>query len=273
MKYAIFSAFVFVSLSMQAQKASKALSIEKLHLKGFSAQFSPEGDRLLYAGKHFNALFLYDLDQKEVTKVADGIGVGFEPIITSDAIIYQKCKDELERIELASEERQIVPVSQNNLNPKDYLARDQKLGEVYFARSSSDLRSIVLLSYAGAKEITPLGDVDYINISLSPDRKKVLFRVSGMGSYIADLNGKVLGELGDVEFPKWVNDDEVLYTETEDDGYQYIRSNVYIESLAGGSKIALTVDSDAIALYPSVSQDESKVVFNTPEGELYLIHR
>ena len=77
--------------------------------------------------------------------------------------------------------------------------------------------------------------------------------------------------MGNVEFPVWVDDETVIYAEIQDDGHHYIKSDLYIQNILETNKVHLTQNTEAIALYPTICEEQLKVAFNSPEGEVYLI--
>jgi Tol biopolymer transport system component len=121
------------------------------------------------------------------------------------------------------------------------------------------------------KVISPAGDVYYIWPSISPDRSKILFTAAGKGSYISDLNGNILSELGHLNSPKWLNEEWVIGMRDEDDGYITTQSDVIAVNILSGNEINLTANFEGIAVYPAASLDARKVVFHTPEGALYKL--
>lgn len=58
--------------------------------------------------------------------------------------------------------------------------------------------------------LTPNGpDVSYLWVSLSPDRKHILYYVPRQGAYVCDLSGKNVKHLGWMIDPMWMDDDMV----------------------------------------------------------------
>lgn len=255
------------------QSSYTVKNIEKLDIEGFNLKLSPNGDKLLYTTRNFKGLWLYTIKGRNRVEVSSKNGVGFEPLITNE-YIYYKSKDSqstLQRLEIASKNKISINQSSKDQTPKAFYACEG-VSKILEAKASKDLYSIVLVYRDGKKiEIAPLGKKNYLNISISPDGSKLLFRVSGLGSYITQLDGAVINKFETAEFPVWLNENEILFAEVQDDGHQYKASDLFITSINGGDKFNLTSSIDAIAMYPNVSANESSIVFNTPEGEVYLI--
>ncbi|MCF6352181.1 MAG: hypothetical protein L3J06_04130 [Cyclobacteriaceae bacterium] len=247
--------------------------IEQLDIKGFNVQLNPEGDKLLYTSNNYKGLWLYSLEEEKVVELSSKNGAGYQPLIT-DKYIFFKSKDSqntLNRIEVLSKNKISINLSSKEQTPKEYYACEGA-ALLLEAKTSSDLYKIVLVYREGRQiEIAPLGKRNYLNVSLSPDQKKLLFRVSGMGSFVTQLDGTIIKEYKSAEFPKWVNNNEILFAEVSDDGHQYLSSDLFISSIKGEDKFNLTSSINAIAIYPNVNGMGNKVVFNTPKGQVYLI--
>ena len=56
----------------------------------------------------------------------------------------------------------------------------------------------------------------------------------------------------------------------KDDGYKYISSDVYVYSLNEKKEFKLTETDDRIEMYPNWSTDQTKIVFNSDDGEIFI---
>lgn len=242
--------------------------IKKLHITGFNVKLSPQGDKLLYSDANFGSLRLYDIKTQKDIKITDQGGSGYQARISNDRVYYKpKYADQFIAVSFDGQQIEIV----DNIQSKQaQLTIENDQGVT--ARPSEDLTSIVVSEGHGkTREIAPLGKKNYLNVSVSPDGKKLLFRVSGMSSFVSTLDGQIIKKFEDAEFPSWLNNEEILYAEVEDDGYNYLSSDLYVEALDSDQRVNITTDVKVIALYPSAAQDV--VAFNTPKGDIYLIIR
>ncbi len=247
--------------------------IEKLDIKGFNLKLNPKGDKLVYTTSNYKGLWLYTIGEKNAVEISSENGVGYEPLITDDYIFYKskESQSKLQRIEILSKNKISINLSSKEQTPEAFYAC-QGASKILEAKASSDLYKIILVYRDGRQiEIAPLGKRNYLNVSLSPDETKLLFRVSGLGSFITKLDGTILEEYKNAEFPKWVTNNEILFAEVSDDGHQYLASNLYIYTIKEKKKINLTSSTEAIAIYPNVNGMGNKVVFNTPKGQVYII--
>ncbi|MEO9478034.1 MAG: hypothetical protein ABJG41_20990 [Cyclobacteriaceae bacterium] len=272
MKNKIFLLVIFVQIAWLAGSQSLPVveRVEKLDLEGFNVRFSPSGKTVLLTDSHFKGLKLYDLQTEKVSlnlKNAKGHGA----LLTEDEIIFEQAnKDGFYSLDLESNVTQAV--ASHSLHKPAYVMARGQVDVTVDAQESADLRQIVIIhSSGGETNIAPLGDQDYLNVSLSDDRSKLLFRVSGYGSFISDLEGNILAELGNVEFPQWLDEETVVYATIKDDGYKYVSSDLYVASWRTGQSSKLALPKSLIPIYPDVDGGSQKLVFNTPEGDIYLV--
>ena len=120
------------------------------------------------------------------------------------------------------------------------------------------------------KTIDPQGKGSYLWPSISPDGTKVVYCLSGKGTFVCDLNGGNVRKIGYMHAAKWLGDDMVVGMADYDNGHEYTSSTIVVSNL-NGVKQTITND-DMIALYPSASADGKNLVFSTSEGALYRVN-
>jgi len=260
---------VCVSLNALGQKSYETSQIKKLAIKGYNVKLSPQGDKLLYTNANFKGLRLYDIESQKATVISDETGAGYNAQITNDLIHFKpKRTDTFMTVTFDNKTVKSLDANQNKQKQRVTQGATNVLN--VSASPAEDLTSIMVkIGEAEIKPIAPLGQNDYLNVSVSPDGNKLLFRVSGMASYVTTLDGQILKTFENAEFPLWLNNEEVLYAQIEDDGHNYIASDLFIEALKSDKKVNLTANSKVIGLYPSAAA--GKIAFNTPSGDIYLI--
>jgi hypothetical protein len=140
---------------------------------------------------------------------------------------------------------------------------------IELAYSDNDL-NLVVLKDGNQKILNPMGKGNYIWVSIAPDNKHILFHKAEKGTFICDLKGKNLIELGNINNPKWVPESNWIFgTEEIDDGHVYLKSDIILFNSKDKTRINLTANNDIIALYPSISSGFDKLVFNDQNGKLY----
>ncbi|MBV6647299.1 MAG: hypothetical protein KI790_17710, partial [Cyclobacteriaceae bacterium] len=105
--------------------------------------------------------------------------------------------------------------------------------------------------------------------SLSPNRNRLMYKVVGLGAFVSDLEGNTLSELGDVDAASWINQDEILYAISEDDGMETSSSRLVVQNLTNNDRILLK-SSVEILENPSVNDKGNKIIANSPDGKMYL---
>jgi hypothetical protein len=123
----------------------------------------------------------------------------------------------------------------------------------------------------GTRTIAPVGEYYYIWISLSPDGKRLLFNAVGKGSFISDLEGNILVDLGKLNAPAWIDEKWVLGMDDKDDGHQVTSSEILSVHTPSGIRMQLSEGTDEIALYPKVSPAGDRIVFQNGKGEIFTM--
>jgi Tol biopolymer transport system component len=119
------------------------------------------------------------------------------------------------------------------------------------------------------KLLTPLGEGNYIWPSLSPDKTRLLFTFAGRGTFVADLAGNVLAELGIARAPEWSPDGNwVVCMVDVDDGHVITASDIWVVSADGKRRIQLTETEDLIEMHPAWSPSMDKIAFDTVDGRI-----
>jgi hypothetical protein len=262
---------LFLSIGTFAfgQSGFQVGQIQKLNITGYNVKLSPQGDKLLYSQANFGGLRLYNIEKQKDIEITDKRGSGYQARISNDRIYYKpKDADKFITVSFDDQLDNIVVINQNEQEQTDF--QEAENGQNVIANPSEDLYSIIVkVGQDQPFQVAPLGKNNYLNVSVSPDGSKLLFRVSGIATFVSTLDGQIIKKFDDAEFPSWFSNEEVLYAKVEDDGHNYTSSDLFIAALKSDKKVNLTANTKAIGLYPSAGADV--VAFNTPEGEIYLI--
>jgi len=269
--------------------------------KGFyKALFVPNSDKLIVSSENDKGLSVYDFKNDVVEHLTSKEGAGMYPKMTSDGkyVIYQthefKNRRRLTSIFLQDiVEKTTIPVvtgkrdiklldvknskifflDGNNVNSFDIASGETTINpkDALLAFSDNNL-NLSILANGKKTDINPQGEGNYIWVSLSPDKRKILYNYPKKGAFISDLNGKTKFELGKLDAAKWSIDGQwIVGMEDYDDGHKYTKSDILMISSDGKSKKNLTENSDLITLFPNISADNKKVIYNTEEGRVYLM--
>jgi hypothetical protein len=90
-----------------------------------------------------------------------------------------------------------------------------------------------------------------------------LYALIADGGHVIELD--VRGER-----PRWMDNSNLVYMVTDDDGHRLTSGSIYVARSDGTAKANLTADLNKIALYPSASSDGT-IAFNTEDGIIYVM--
>lgn len=257
--------FLFATLniaqSVKVIKNEKLISgdVERLYFP----RFSPDGQNLLLTKNNYKGLWIYNIPQKQLTKINDYYGSGFNSSINLENGKINFFKDEF----VNNKRESLLKIFDLNLGSEvnDSLITNVQL-KVY-----SENSQIIINHRRVRKAIKPLGEGNYIWVSLSPKGDKILFTLAGKGTYICDLNGRIQSELGYANAPKWSPDGKwIVFMNDKDDGLNYISSDIFVASADGKLKFNITDSISEIEMYPEWSNDGNKIVYNNLSGEIFV---
>jgi len=233
---------------------------------GFFPQLTPDGQWLLFSPTEGTSLLLKNLNTGVVMTVATTGYPGFDAILGDDGKVYyvtqQRKKHNLvyrtghcydpvtrkDKVVLKAQHGRVQPLRATRgivINGEHQIYRsDKHVGAWAYTRGDK----LYLVDDAGTtRELQPVkGSNGYLWAALSPDGTRVLFEAASKGTYVCDLNGKVLTELGEFLMPCWYNNDYII-----------AMSNVGNVRLSG-SRIWL-LSADGLVCKPLSPKDERAV--------------
>ena len=289
------------TLSVQAQILNVS-SIERLNVtndEGNISQavaISPQGDYIMLSTDTRNGLVKLDLTSGATKVLTDKAGTGSDVQISQDGqqVVYGEVsyKDKrryeaVKTINLASGKSQTLVKPTRDLrgyaadNSSAIVVTNDQVKTFALAKEGRATENRPVLSHHHLKlyitrdGVTTLfapngADERYIWSSLSPDGTRVLYYVSGQGTFVSDIDGKDFISMGNLTAPKWWDDNTIVGMDEEDDEYAIVASKIVARTLMGEQQV-LTGD-DIIATYPLPSPQSGKIVFSTPDGQIYLIN-
>jgi len=119
----------------------------------------------------------------------------------------------------------------------------------------------------------PLTDAETISVRISPDGQKISYKILGGHLYVMNIDGSNRIDLGRGSRARWAPDSQYLvYMVTEDDGYQFLSSEIFISRIDGTEKVQLTETADQIEMNPCWSPDGTQIIYNEEkEGAIYFL--
>jgi len=298
--------FVFVCLILSAQIfAQKVTVIQDVAVTGtkdgkfYYPVVSPDGKSLLFSSESYKGLWSRDLISGKIVKITDAIGAGYEPgfssvsgevIFREDKFVKGKRNSSLISFDAVSKKKTVLEegirdlkLYRDNYNAfKNYVKENEVrtiMKESMLQKSAVPERIVyiqdskmVLAENNMKKIMQPLGEGNYIWPSLSPDKTKLLFTLAGKGTFVTDLNGKILNKIGYANYPSWSPDGNwVLFMKDIDNGVKLISSEIYIANLKTGKYFNIALQKDEISIYPKWGTANTEVYYNTDNGQIRKI--
>ena len=296
---------IMIALSLVTAMAGQAqimnvTSIEPLNVnqedKGVQAvAISPQGDYLLLSTDTKQGLVKWDFATQASTTVTNGEVAVSDLSISGDGqqIVYSEVsyKDKrrynaVKSIDLTSGKKQtLVKASRHQQgvtveNGTAATVTDGKVKLHALKKGAAQTMERPVLSHHHLKlyitrngETTMLApngpDEHYIWDSLSPDGTRVLYYVSGYGTFVCNVDGSNVIAMGDLTAPKWWDDNTIVGTNEVDNEYDIIASSIVARTLDGQEQVL--TGNNVIATYPLPSSQSGKIAFSTPDGKIYLM--
>ena len=299
MKRTVFILSLFMAMTMQSQILN-VTSIDNLHVtnqnKDVTLQavaISPQGDYLVLSTDTKQGLVKWDLKQSTATTITEEPGSGSRVLITDDGqqIVYSEVSfknklrhEAVKLVNLKTGKKSTLAKPVRDLHGFNVqhgtvaIVSDRETKLRAFNGKAAVTRPILtthhLKMYLTEDGKTTLfapngAEENYIWASLSPNGNRVLYYVSGHGTFVCDTDGSYIISMGNLTAPKWWDDNTIVGMDELDDEYTIVASSIVARTLDGQEQV-LTGD-DIIATYPIPSSKTGQIAFSTPSGEVYLI--
>lgn len=295
MKKLFIISIVLLSIStLSAQTITIEKTYRAMEQKGYHPQFNANGDLLAFTSESYIGLDVYNLASKSIEKISKEAGAGFQPVFSdkSDKVFYKNIvyqdrlrKDGVQSYDLVKKTRVEMLAPRRNLKqPQSYengilVFADTKLFKATLGKTKTPIPAYVwsdgsnLNIYRNDKveQLNPVAGANgYIWASLSPDAKMILFTAAAQGTFVCDLNGKIIASLGSLNAPVWYDNNFVVGMQDKDDGHFVTSSTILMKSLDGKTAKILSA-SDQIAMNPTATAMAGKVAYNTTDGDIYVV--
>lgn len=282
-------ATVAVASAQDVQVRSNTQLLRGVESQCYSPVLNEDGTKVLFTSANYTGLKMYDLVDNVTTKIADDAMAGFDPRFSNDgqSVYFLSQTRENQRVYRTMNSYSFATKAERALCDKQRGMRSPVVAGkgvmiISDAGRQMNVSASDLVVYAdkaelvivkGGKEtrISPVATpYTYLWTSLSPDKTKVLFYAGGVGAFVCDLEGNILGKYGKCESPAWCGNDYIVVCRSTDDGHQYESSKLELVKVDGTYSKELT-KGESMSMSPSASADGSKIVYNTIDGRMFLM--
>lgn len=137
--------------------------------------------------------------------------------------------------------------------------------------ASIDYGHLAVTVDGNTSAIDPFGRASYLWPSISPDGKRVVWRLSGYGTYTSAPDGSDIRLAGDYMMPVWAGNDVVIGVDERETTAQALWSSALVAVDINTGEAQRLTPADIIATGPSVSADGRRLSFNTTDGRLFIL--
>ncbi len=130
----------------------------------------------------------------------------------------------------------------------------------------------VLWKQGDSNKYRPAGEGSYIWISLSPNKRMMLFYVAGKGAFISDLNGRILYKPGDIMNPGWLNNDCIYGIGTRGSDPKSTSTDLVAFSLKTCKRLTITNTGSVNERNPYAFDKGRKIAYQTTSGLLNVVY-
>jgi len=266
----------------------------------YHPHFSGDNNHIIFTKANYNGLYSLNLKTKKFETITNEKGAGYKPLIYSDGktILYRPYKikkglkyNSIKTVSLKNKKIKTIESFQRELSvpnqmktnkilylknynlkeidaPNNSLSKLKKQNKAVFVKNNS----LYFVNNGKVIELSPFGKGIYVWASLSKDGNKILFSFANKGAYVCDIKGNILFNIKDAHYPKFSPDAQYIsYMIDKDNGDYFTSSDLYIYSLKENKSYKITDTNDKIEMYADWSHDGKKLVYQTTEGEIYLM--
>lgn len=295
----------FYSISITAQNSYQLLISGTMQDAVLNPVFSPDGNNIAYTKSNYQGIWIYNLQTNKSVQLTDEMAAGFSFKWSSDSksILTRVAKyEDLRRYNAVkvfdistNESKQLsdyktmmpyLPLWADGETKiflpeksKDEIFQTDKsrinIGQINIVVYEKNNRLMVKnFSDNSEKIFEPIKDSEYINVSSSPDKTKMVFEVMGGNMFVMDTDGTNLIDLGKGNRPRWSSDSkQIVYMIAEDNGEVITASDIYSINADGTQKKNLTNTQDKNEMNPCFTTDGKSIVFDViNDGSIYLMN-
>lgn len=265
-----------------------------------NAEWSPSGEQIAFTSARHQGLFISKANGRQIKQITDDAGAGFSFAWSSDnqsilarPLVIEEGKryHQVAVYEINGAGKRVLVNNTRGLKSMPQwvdgdacvayvtnhgIRRVQSGKPALKGQTNSKLALLnenVVIAAVDLNLNEPKFEGRYVfNLKHSPDGRKIVFQVNGLGLYVINTDGTGLMHLGHGEQASWMPDSKfVLVTKVKDNGKVLTSGVIEAIDVTTAQVYPLLIDDQFIALNPSVSPDGKKVLIdNVKDGAIYM---
>lgn len=258
-----------------------------------------DDSKIAFSNEIYKGLWLQNNSDGKIEKINDYYSSGFEPNFTNDnQIVFRKDNFEnnlryisIHKYDISKKAEKIIESGLRNIaqikvanGTEISFSKDQSLFEIKaynkLSKIATNVNPIVMIENSdlvlyknGVRSVlNPNGDGNYLWASVSPDGNNLVYTFAEEGSFVTNLNGEIIANLGYAHYPQWSSNSKwIVFMKDYDNGELVTDSDLFIASFDGKKEIRITDTKDIHEMYPVWSKSKNRIYFNSTKGIIYKI--
>jgi hypothetical protein len=258
---------------------------------------SPNGKYLLVSKPLYSGLSLVTIKNGETRILSTMLGSGYQPAFSTgsryvfyrtDDFTNKKRQSSIYKTKVSTADASLLVKNERVLSPPliagnnlvytiDGSFKSKMVHQCIF--NNIEDKNIVILkdlnpvlySNGEMKVLNPEGEGSYIWVSMSPNKKMLLYYFVGKGTSICGLNGKKTKYLGNLRNPKWLGNNYIIGVESHTSDEKSTATDLVAYSVKTGIRLVITDTKDTNERNPIVYDRGRRIAYQTSGGALKVL--